>query len=428
MLQGVPLATLKRIATEGTAVTKIYSDYTAAELAAIDAKRGAKTRSQFQKEATLAATAPASSGTPTTSGSSTGTVVTTTATVSGTGTTTTSTTTATSTTSTKIRRGTRMGFSCGPTVDLWTLDRIAELGFGWIRVSHEMGWNGTVAALATTVVEAQKRGIKVMQSPQISGKTYTGGLTQLQQFGQFCADCASTGIHAMSIGNEWNHLPFWKGPTSTDPNNATRTIPQYLPTSQAGFTWYGAQQARKINPNLPISTPGMSPESSVLNPYLWWPNFFDCDATNMKATNFTAVDVHAYVWPEDPSTNPHQWNPALQTPDLATAAQARGMSGEVWWTEVGAPGYPSGTTIPTIRGYLLDEARQQICYDGYFKVIRAHEAAGIKLRNIMWVTIKDGQSVSAPGPEQYFGILRADGSKKPTWQMLKNFGDELVVP
>ena len=52
----------------------------------------------------------------------------------------------------------------------------------------------------------------------------------------------------------------------------------------------------------------------------------------------TAVDIHAYVWPEDPSTNPYQWNPGLQTPDIVKAAQLRGMSGEVWWSEVGAPG------------------------------------------------------------------------------------------
>jgi hypothetical protein len=135
----------------------------------------------------------------------------------------------------------------------------------------------------------------------------------------------------------------------------------------------------------------------------------------MTAAKLTAADVHAYVWPEDPFTNSYQWNPGLQTPDIAKAAIARGMSGEVWWTEVGAPGYPAGTTIPTIRGFLLDEARQQVCYNGYFKLI-------------MWVTIKDGQSVSAPGPEQYFGIIRADGSRKPTWQMLKDFGNELVNP
>lgn len=399
----------------------ITSSYTVGEIAAIDAKRGSKTRDQFQREAVLLALKP-----PTTS---TGTVTTASVSVSGTFSATSGgTMTSTTSTPSQVRRGTRMGFSVGPTTDLWTLDRIAEIGYGWVRVSHEMGWAGTIDALAKTVAEAHARGIKVMQSPQISGKTYTGGLTQLQQFGQFCADCARAGVDALSVGNEWNHLPFWKAPTSIDPNNSLRTIPQYPPTSQAGLTWYGAQEARKVNPALPISTPGMSPQSSVLNPYLWWPAFFDSDKANMTAAKLTAADVHAYVWPEDPSTNPYQWNPGLQTPDIAKAAIARGMSGEVWWTEVGAPGYPAGTTIPTIRGFLLDEARQQVCYNGYFKLIRAHEAAGVKLRNIMWVTIKDGQSVSVPGPEQYFGIIRADGSRKPTWQMLKDFGNELVNP
>ena len=368
----------------------VISSYTDGELAYLDSKRGTKTREQYQHDTTVAGyVAPPA----------------------------------------QVRRGTRMGFSVGSTVDLWTLDRIAELGYGWVRVSHEMGWGGTINALATTVVEAHKRGIKVLQSPQISGKKYSADATTLANWEKFCADCVSISkVDALSVGNEWNHLPFWQSPTSTDPNNAARTIPQWTPKTQALFTWRGAAAARKVNATIPIATPGMSPESSVLNPYLWWPSFFDADLANMTATKFTAVDVHPYVWPEDPSMNPYQWNPGLQIPDLVKAAKARGMSGEVWAGEIGAPGYPAGTAIPTVRGYLLDEARQQVCYSGYFKVIRAHEAAGIRYQNIMWVTVKDGQSVSAAGPEQYFGVIRADGTKKPTWQMLKDFGNELVTP
>lgn len=368
----------------------IISSYTDGELAYLDGKRGTKTREQYQHDLAVAGYVPPP---------------------------------------VQVRRGTRMGFSVGSTTDLWTLDRIAELGYGWVRVSHEMGWNGTIDALAKTVVDAHARGIKVMQSPQITGKKYPADATTLANWEKFCADCAGISkVDALSVGNEWNHLPFWQSPTSTDPNSAARTIPQWTPKTQALFAWRGAIAARKVNPTLPISTPGMSPESSVLNPYTWWPAFFDADKANMTAAKFTAADVHAYVWPEDPSTNPYQWNPGLQTPDIAKAAQARGMSGEVWWSEIGAPGYPAGTTIPTIRGYLLDEARQAACYKGYFTNIRNMEAAGVKLRNIMWVTIKDGQSVSAPGPEQYFGVIRADGTKKPTWQMLKDFGNELVAP
>ena len=366
----------------------ITSTYTDAEVAYVDSKRGTKTREQYQHDLATAGYVPPPP---------------------------------------QVRRGTRMGFSVGSTTDLWTLDRIAEIGYTWVRVSHEMGWTGTISALATTVTEAHKRGLKVMQSPQISGKKYPTDATTLANWEKFCADCATAGVDSLSLGNEWNHLPFWTSPTSTDPNNATRTIPQWTPKAQALFVWRGANAARKVNPTLPISTPGMSPESSVLSPYGWWPSLFDADATNMKAANLTAVDIHAYVWPEDPSTNPYQWNPGLQTPDIVKAAQLRGMSGEVWWSEVGAPGYPAGTTIPTIRGFLLDEARQQVCFKGYFTNIRNFEAQGIKLRNIMWVTIKDGQSVSAAGPEQYFGILRADGTKKPTWQMLYDFGNELVL-
>lgn len=399
---------------------KITSTYSDAEIAAMDKKRGAMTREQYQRSVTmLAINAPATSGTSTTTTSpaSSGTVITNTPSASGT------------TPPSTVRRATRMGFSVGSLASIAALDRIAEIGYGWVRVSHEMGWGGTIDALAATVVEAHKRGIKVLQSPQVAGKAYKSDATFIAQWRQFCADCVGIAkVDALSLGNEWNHLPFWTSPSSTDPNNATRTIPQYVPTTQALLTWHGAQAARAINPLIPVATPGMSPESSVLNPSAWWPTFFDCDKGNMIAASLTAVDVHPYVWPEDPSTNPIQWNPGLQTPDIVSAAKARGMSGEIWYGEIGAPGYPAGTTIPTVRGYLLDEARQQVCYNGYFKVIRSHEAAGINIRNIMWTTMFDGQSVSTPGPEQYFGIIRSDGTKKPVWQMLKDFGDELVAP
>lgn len=389
---------------------KITSNYTDAEIAAIDRKRGTKSRDQFQREATLLA-----SSTPAPSGSTSVAVTTPTASAAPSG------------APSQVRRGTRMGFSVGPTASIAELDRIAEIGFGWVRVSHEMGWGGTIDALATTVIEAHKRGIKVLQSPQVNGKAYKSDATFVAQWRQFVADCVSVAkVDALSLGNEWNHLPFWTSPTSTDPNNAARTIPQFPPTTQALLTWNGAQAARAVNPMIPIATPGMSPESSVLNPYTWWPTFFNCDKANLAAAALTAVDIHPYVWPEDPSTNPYQWNPGLQTPDIARAAQANGMSGEIWYGEIGAPGYPAGTTIPTVRGYVLDEARQQVCYTGYFRLIRSHEAAGIRVRNIMWTTIFDGQSVSVPGPEEYFGIIRRDGTKKPTWQMLKDFGDELV--
>jgi len=369
----------------------IISTYTDGELAFIDSKRGTKTREQYQHDTTITGYIPPPPPT--------------------------------------VRRATRMGFSVGSTVSTATLDKIAAIGFGWVRVSHEMGWAGTIDALAKTVVEAHARGIKVLQSPQISGKKYNGGTAQLAEFGKFCADCVSVAkVDALSIGNEWNNLPFWGAPTSLDPANTSRVIPQWAPATQAQFASFGASEARRINPNIPIATPGMSPQSSVLNPYQWWPAFFDAGKTNMTAAKFTAVDVHPYVWPEDPSTNPYQWNPGLQIPDISKAAQARGMTGEIWAGEIGAPGYPAGTTIPTIRGYKLDEARQVICYDGYFKVIRAHEAAGINYRNIMWVTVQDGMSVSTPGPEAYFGVLRADGTKKPVWQRLKDFGDEQVKP
>ena len=48
------------------------------------------------------------------------------------------------------KRGEWMGISAGPFAPLRVLDATKDLGLGWVRVSHELGWN-SLSGLKQTV-------------------------------------------------------------------------------------------------------------------------------------------------------------------------------------------------------------------------------------------------------------------------------------
>ena len=355
----------------------ITSSYSLDEQAAVDKARGTTAAADYQKSVTLKAAGYVPS--PTT-----------------------------------IRRGTRMGISAGPTASTAVLDGVVELGLGWVRVSHEFGWMGTVAALKATCDAAHARGLKVIQCVQKSGKRYDGGSADITNLTQFTLDCIAAGADAVEIGNEWQHQPFWQAP-------AYNLMP---PNRQAEISTGIAKAVRAKYPNFPLITNGMSPEANQQNPYLWWPQFWDCRTADMAASKWTGIGVHPYCYPELATTNPIQWNPMAQVPSISSAGKQRGLTGEVWLTEFGAPGF--ATNAPVVRNIALTESRQNDCFNAYFTMIKQHETAGIKVRGMCIATLFDGQSVTT-SVEQGLGLIRKDGTKKPVWTTVKNFANELVA-
>lgn len=355
----------------------ITSSYSLDEQAAVDKARGVTTASDYQKSATLKAAGYVPP--PTT-----------------------------------VRRGTRMGISAGSTASTAVLDGVVALGLGWVRVSHEWGWTGTVAALKTTCDAAHARGLKVIQCIQKSGKKYDGGSADITGLTQFALDCIAAGADVIEIGNEWQHQPFWQAP-------AYNTMP---PIRQAQITTEVAKGIRAKYPAIPLITNGMSPEANQQNPYLWWPQFWDCNIANMIAGKFTGVGIHPYCYPELATTNPIQWNPMAQVPSISSAAKQRGLSGEVWLTEFGAPGFAA--SAPVIRNIALTETQQDANFKAYFTMIKNHESAGIAVRGMCIATLFDGQSATT-SVEQGLGLIRKDGTKKPAWITVFNFANELVA-
>lgn len=312
---------------------------------------------------------------------------------------------------TGTRKGGQLGISAGSLASIEVLDACVDLGVGWVRVSHEYGWGGTIDALAKTVVAAKARGLKVIQCVQIMGKKYNDPVKN-EGFHQFAADCAATGVTALEVGNEWNHNAFWLAP----PYNV---MP---PAAQANLSASVAKHVRDRYPTLPIITNGLSPEASTQNPYLWLPPFWDVNLSAHKAAGWSGIGLHPYCYPELATKNPEIWNPMLQIPKILTDSRARGIDINVWLTEFGAPGF--ATNAPVIRGVALTEQRQVDCFKAYFSIITRNYAFGMKHPCMAIATMFDGQSATN-SVEQGLGLRRADRSKKPVWYTVRDYANTL---
>lgn len=299
------------------------------------------------------------------------------------------------------RRGDLMGISAGALASTRVLDACVDLGVTWVRVSHELGWN-SLTGLQKTINDAHARGLKVLQCIQKAGHTYA--TTDAEPLTYFALQCAGLGIDALEIGNEWNHNPFMS------PN----LIP---PNLQANLSSYIAPRVRTQYPKLPIVTAGMSPAASPYTPHLWWPQFWDAAPLANKGAGYTGQALHPFVYPEDPITltNP-AWNPWYGLPLIRDAMTARGIGDQpIWFTEIGCPGDPTGQTV--IRNIRCDETRQASVTASYLK---QWQTLGRPGEPIFIATAFDGDSVSVPGPENYLGLYRNDGTRKPAWQIVKD--------
>ena len=300
------------------------------------------------------------------------------------------------------RRGDLMGISAGATASTRVLDANRELGLGWVRVSHELGWN-SLTNLQRTVTEAHARGLKVLQCVQKAGHSYS--LNDAQPLTDFALACANTGVDGLEILNEANNGAFFQ-PLTIPPNTAA-TLSAYI-----------APRVRAQYQTLPITTHGISPAPGNYQPALWWPSFWDATPLAHAGAGYTAQALHPFVYPEDPLglVGHPEWNPWWALPIIRDQMRSRNVNQPVWFTEVGCPGDRTGQTI--IRGIVCDEGRQAWVTGRYLEQYRTQGQPGEPL---FIATAFDGDSVSVPGPENYLGLHRTDGTPKPAWQIVHDY-------
>lgn len=126
---------------------------------------------------------------------------------------------------------------------------------------------------------------------------------------------------------------------------------------------------------------------------------------------FDAVGYHPYTYPLTP-TNNSSWNGwEIMETGLRNAMIANGDSAkQIWMTELGSP--TSGGDERMTAGLQTTILREAV------DIAKAHSWAG----PILWYSYQD-RGGSGSNQENWFGLLRPDGSKKEAYNLFKQLGN-----
>lgn len=295
------------------------------------------------------------------------------------------------------------------------LDKAVALGVQRVRVDFE--WKNIQprndgkynwAYLDAFVAKVNARKLKILgiidYAPAwAAGPCATGNLcppANPDTFATFAAKVAEhyrpMGIINWEIWNEPNNAFFWGGKADCNAYSAN------LKAANIAI--------KNASPGAGIISGGLSPASTDgknISPT----DFLTCMYKNGVGKYFDALGNHPYTFPLLPSTKYNAWAQMVSlTPNLRSIMVANGDAGKrIWFTEFGAP---TGGPNPA---YYVSEAMQSTIMTDALKLYGTYDWAG----PIFWYTFQDSGTSSATN-ENFFGLLRYDGSEKPAFTTYKN--------
>jgi hypothetical protein len=339
--------------------------------------------------------------------------------------------------------GLRVGISYGNTLLEMTderlaeaLDGVADLGAKWIRIDmawadvqpnspQDYVWN----QFDRIVSAAHRRGLTVL--PVLA---YTPGWARRAdcstdkcapadpaRFATFAAAAAARyahgGVHTWEIWNEENSTNFWQ--------------PKPDPVAYTGLLKASSEAIRRADPSAFVVMGGLATLTTAAGNVS--PADFVSTASGPNPLRLVdALGVHPYTYPfpasrlgpwASPSDEDDSGLPYLRkiltdsgTPDLP-----------IWITEYGAPtGGPGpqsdGSPNSLLAGpdHVSESQQAAIAADAI-----ATAASEPIIGSLFWYTYRD--SASHPdSAESYYGLCRADGSKKPAFAAFKDAGEALT--
>jgi hypothetical protein len=297
------------------------------------------------------------------------------------------------------------------------LDQMVQLGATWVRFDIEWGdvqysspTNSTWASYDTLVNAIAAHhlhglGIIVFTPQWARAAGCTGGVecppANPATFATFAAQVAARykgdGIHAWEIWNEPNNYNFWA--TKTDCNAYTALLKVTYPA------------IKQADPDAVVITGGLAPEST--DDHNTSPtDFLSCIYKDGGAPYFDAVGDHPYSFPAMPSDDSAgAWGQMSETnPSLRSIMIANGDANKkIWITEFGTP-----TDGPDPQWY-VSEASQTAMVTDAMDLYKTFNWAG----PFFWYTLEDSGNTTDTN-ENFFGLIRADGSTKPAYTTLQN--------
>ena len=234
-----------------------------------------------------------------------------------------------------------------------------------------------------------------------------------QQFAQFARVVANRyknrGLHYWEIWNEPNNPQFWQPAAS--PAEYTRLL-------QAASSALKAEDKDAY-----IITAGLSPQETddtAYAPIDFLSGVYEAGGKN----SFDAVAHHPYTFPISPKSTPfHAWNQMVDTKKGLRGLMLNNGDGnkKIWITEYGAPTGGPGP-ISTVESpkleqhpFVVDENLQAKLLTDAADLYKSYDWVG----PFMYYSYEDVGTTHDTN-ENFFGLLRADGSQKPAYQVFRS--------
>ncbi len=297
------------------------------------------------------------------------------------------------------------------------LDEMVRLGVTWVRFDIEWGdvqysspknfnWtNYDNFAKAVQAHHLKALGIILFTPEWARDPACTGGAKcpprDPAQFATFAAQVAfrykKYGFNYWEIWNEPNNYDFWA--TKTNCIAYTNLLKATYPA------------IKKVSPHAEIISGGLAPETTDNN-NISQRDFLTCMYKNGGKNYFDAMGDHSYTFPALPSdSSVNVWGQmSLTDPSLRSIMVSNGDANKkIWITEFGAP-----TNGPDSYWFVSEEKQARMVTDS-MQLYKTYKWAG----PIFWYTLKDG-GTSTDTIENFFGLTRADGTRKPAFTALQN--------
>jgi hypothetical protein len=308
------------------------------------------------------------------------------------------------------------------------LQGISELGATWVRLDFD--WSNIQSGGASNynwapydkiVAAAAKYNLKVLgiitYTPAWARASDCQGDMKChpahpEQFAQFAGTVShryqSQGLHYWEIWNEPNSKDFWK--------------PKASPTDYAELLKQSYQAIKQQDVAAVVITAGLSPQAT--NDVSYAPkDFFAALYKAGAKPYFDAAADHPYTFPLSPtSSHDHAWNQmAVDTDGIRQTMVRNGDAAKkVWITEFGAPtggpGPISTISNPNLDAgpYVVDEPLQAKILSDAFTLYRSYDWVGP-----FFVYSYQDAGTDQSSNENFFGLVRADGSHKPAYDVFK---------
>lgn len=309
------------------------------------------------------------------------------------------------------------------------LDDMVSLGVGWIRFdidwasvqpqnSSTFDWAGIDALVSA----ANSRNIKMLPildftapwaRPSNCTNTNKCAPRDPAEFATFAAEVvkhyAPKGIHDWEIWNEPNTKFFWQPFADAG---------AYTDLVKATYT-----AIKSVDPSANVIAGSMAPAATAsgnISPF----DFLNSIYQNGGKDYFDSVSFHPYSFPvlASYSASWNAWQQMFAGNSLRSLMSANGDDAKrIWITEFGAPTGGPGA-LADVGNYNLSQSPDHVTEDlqtqmftDSFSLFNTYSWAG----PMFWYSYKD-LGTTNDTIENFFGIIRFDGSPKPIYSVMKD--------